>query len=74
MLQPVYTMKGFNWFDLRGTEGFGLLRAVRTILTTKLPSILPKLGPIIRTRFEELRLRHTNINGQCSQRFIPSRN
>jgi hypothetical protein len=63
MLQPVYTMKGFNWFDLRGTEGFGLLRAVRTILTSRLPEILPSLRTIIRRRFEELRLGHPLIKG-----------
>ncbi|EHK99466.1 hypothetical protein M7I_4623 [Glarea lozoyensis 74030] len=28
MLQPVYTMTGFNWFDRRGTEGVGFVRAL----------------------------------------------
>ncbi|KAI0200207.1 cytochrome P450 [Astrocystis sublimbata] len=54
MLQPVYTMHGFNWFDRRGTEGVGFVRALRTLLTNNLPQILPDLGDINRARFAEL--------------------
>ncbi|KAL5437920.1 hypothetical protein PMIN06_010389 [Paraphaeosphaeria minitans] len=43
MLQPVYSMHGFNWFDRRGTEGVGFIRALRTLLTHHLPAILPDL-------------------------------
>ena len=43
MLQPQYTMHGFNWFDRRGTEGVGFVRALRTLLTNNLPTILPDL-------------------------------
>ncbi|POS73986.1 ent-kaurene oxidase [Diaporthe helianthi] len=43
MLQPMYTMHGFDWFDGRGTEGVGFMRAIRTLLTNNLPEILPVL-------------------------------
>ncbi|KAF1852230.1 cytochrome P450 [Cucurbitaria berberidis CBS 394.84] len=43
MLQPKYSMHGFNWFDRRGTEGKGFIRALRTLLTNHLPTILPDL-------------------------------
>lgn len=54
---------GFNWFDRRGTEGVGFIRALRTLLTNNLPKILPDLTCIIRTRFEELHATHPVING-----------
>ena len=43
MLQQRYTMHGFNWFDRRGTEGVGFVRALRTLLTNNLLTILPDL-------------------------------
>ncbi|KAK1919471.1 hypothetical protein P3342_001763 [Pyrenophora teres f. teres] len=64
MLQPVYTMHGFNWFDQRGTEGVGFIRALRTLLTNNLPKILPDLTCIIRTRFQELHAGHAVVNGK----------
>lgn len=63
MLQPVYTMHGFNWFDRRGTEGVGFIRALRTLLTQNLPQILPDLSCIIRTRFEEIHAGHKVVEG-----------
>ena len=63
MLQPVYTMHGFNWFDRRGTEGVGFVRALRTLLTNNLPQILPDLSVINRTQFDELRDMHRVRNG-----------
>ncbi|OTA76492.1 hypothetical protein M434DRAFT_38836 [Hypoxylon sp. CO27-5] len=54
MLQPKYTMSGFNWFDRRGTEGVGFIKALRTMLTNNLPQVLPLLGVVIRTRTAEL--------------------
>jgi hypothetical protein len=66
MLQPKYTMHGFNWFDTRGTEGVGFVRALRTHLTGNLPQVLPDLGVIIRTRFAELHYSHSMIDGAQS--------
>ncbi|KAI1775359.1 cytochrome P450 [Hypoxylon cercidicola] len=72
MLQPVYTMHGFNWFDRRGTEGVGFVRALRTLLTSNLPQILPDLSTIIRTRFEELHAEHPIVNGAKHTPVYPS--
>ncbi|RYP36696.1 hypothetical protein DL767_003258 [Monosporascus sp. MG133] len=54
MLQPKYTMHGFSWYDLRGTEGLGFERALRTLLTSHLPEILPDLSRLVKVHFEQL--------------------
>jgi hypothetical protein len=59
-------MTGFNWFDRRGTEGVGFVRALRTMLTANLPQILPDLSSIIRTRFEELHETHPVVDSKKS--------
>ncbi|KAF2472307.1 cytochrome P450 [Lindgomyces ingoldianus] len=64
MLQPHYTMHGFNWFHRRGTEGVGFVRALRTLLTNNLPNILPDLSVIIRTRFSQFHAEHRLIKGE----------
>ncbi|KAK6212824.1 hypothetical protein LQW54_004913 [Pestalotiopsis sp. IQ-011] len=63
MLQPVYTMHGFDWFNRRGTEGVGFVRALRTLLTNNIPEILPDLGSLIRTRFQEQHAAQSVVNG-----------
>ncbi|RYC65201.1 hypothetical protein CHU98_g963 [Xylaria longipes] len=63
MLQPVYTMHGFNWFDRRGTEGVGFVRALRTLLTNNLPHIVPDLGIRIRSTFAEAHEKHALVDG-----------
>ncbi|TRX96846.1 hypothetical protein FHL15_002152 [Xylaria flabelliformis] len=40
MLQPIYTMHGFNWFDRRGTEGVGFVRALRVRHSPVYPTIV----------------------------------
>jgi hypothetical protein len=47
MFQPGYTMHGFNWHDRRGVEGVGFVRALRTLLTRRLPSIMPDLHMLL---------------------------
>ncbi|KAM7192968.1 cytochrome P450 [Naviculisporaceae sp. PSN 640] len=54
MLQPVYTMNGFNWFDRRGVEGVGFVRTLRSLLTQNLPQLLPDLSRLARVRWAEL--------------------
>ncbi|KAI0435910.1 cytochrome P450 [Xylaria telfairii] len=54
MLQPMYTMHSFNWFNVRGTEGVGFVRALRTLLTNNLRHILPDLDILNRAHFEQL--------------------
>ncbi|KAI0183417.1 cytochrome P450 [Xylaria flabelliformis] len=72
MLQPVYTMHGFNWFDRRGTEGVGFVRALRTLLTNNLPQILPKLGVFIRTTFLQMHAGHRIVNGERHSPVYPT--
>lgn len=64
MLQPVYTMHGFNWFDRRGTEGVGFVRALRTLLTNNLPQILPDLSVKVKLKFDELHGKSVPRNGK----------
>ena len=42
-MQPKYTMCGFEWKNQRGVDGTGFVRALRSILTARLPLLLPKL-------------------------------
>lgn len=37
-------MYGFEWKDQRGIEGTGFARALRSLLTAHLPSLLPGLS------------------------------
>lgn len=53
MLQPNYSMHGFNWFDTKATNGTGVIKAVRTLLTNHLPAILPDLRIAISHRLHE---------------------
>ncbi|KAF2121685.1 cytochrome P450 [Lophiotrema nucula] len=43
-LQPKHTMHGFEWKDQRGIEGTGFVRAIRELLTSRLPQLVPKLS------------------------------
>ncbi|KAG7005467.1 FAD-dependent monooxygenase [Physcia stellaris] len=40
-------MYGFEWKDQRGVEGIGFVRALRSLLTAHLPSLLPSLSASI---------------------------
>ena len=48
-------MKGFEWKDQRGIEGTGFVRALRTLLTSHLPVLIPDLmdtiGGTLRTEY-----------------------
>ncbi|KAI1127997.1 cytochrome P450 [Nemania abortiva] len=48
MLQPKYTMRGFEWRDQRGVEGTGFVRALRSLLTSHLPHFQPSIDTLIR--------------------------
>ncbi|KAF7183663.1 hypothetical protein CNMCM7691_004013 [Aspergillus felis] len=49
ILQPKYTMFGFEWQDQRGVEGTGFVRALRSRLTAHLPILMPGLQRIVET-------------------------
>ena len=40
-------MHGFEWKDQRGVEGVGFVRALRSLLTSHLPLVLPSLDAAI---------------------------
>jgi hypothetical protein len=63
MLQPLYTMNGFNWFDKRGVEGVGFVRTLRTLLTNNLPQLLPNLAMLTRTRWSDLLSEQDTVDG-----------
>jgi hypothetical protein len=71
MLQPIYTMNGFNWFDRRGVEGVGFVRTLRTLLTNHLPELLPDLGTLARTQWRELLSEKEVVNGRVSCELAP---
>jgi cytochrome P450 len=52
-LQPKQTMHGFEWNDQRGVEGTGFVRAIRNLLTARLPELLPRLSDVIRNQISE---------------------
>ena len=56
-------MQGFEWKDQRGIEGVGFVRAIRTLLTTHLPVLLPKLETSISTQFERELKEYKDLNG-----------
>jgi hypothetical protein len=64
MLQPKYTMAGFNWFDRRGTEGVGFVRALRTLLTNNLPEVLPELRISVSNLIDEMHASHPVVDGK----------
>lgn len=44
-------MHGFNWVDRRGADGVGFVRALRSLLTSHLPVLLPDMRMIIAQEF-----------------------
>ena len=56
-------MHGFNWFNVRGTEGVGFIKALRTLLTNNMPSILPDLRYGITENLTQILESHPVVNG-----------
>ncbi|KAL1962096.1 hypothetical protein VTN77DRAFT_563 [Rasamsonia byssochlamydoides] len=71
ILQPMYTMHGFNWFDRRGTEGVGFVRALRTLLTNNMPNILPDLRVAIARKFAKMHAESPVVNGSRHSPVYP---
>lgn len=51
-------MHGFEWSDVRGVEGTGFVRALRTILTSQLSTLLPELDEVITEHIHSKILEH----------------
>lgn len=60
-------MHGFNWFDRRGAEGVGSVRALRTLLTNNPRRILPDLRVAIAEDFARMQAKYPIVNGRTSQ-------
>ncbi|RAL66551.1 hypothetical protein DID88_006241 [Monilinia fructigena] len=71
VLQPKYTMSGFNGYDRRGTEDVGFIKALRTLLNNNLPSILPNLRIDIENKFSEMHDTHKVMNGSKHSPVCP---
>jgi hypothetical protein len=56
-------MHGFEWSDIRGTEGTGFVRALRTILTSHLPQLLPCLKERITDHIDGELIKHETSSG-----------
>ncbi|KAK4077104.1 uncharacterized protein Triagg1_4071 [Trichoderma aggressivum f. europaeum] len=70
ILQPKYTMYGFEWQDQRGIEGTGFVRALRSLLTSHLPKFQPDLERIVKTSLET-GLRDAQPDGFAHMRIFP---
>ncbi|ROT42882.1 cytochrome P450 [Sodiomyces alkalinus F11] len=70
MLQPKFTMYGFEWQDQRGVEGTGFVRALRSLLTSHLPQFQPDLDRIIRLALED-ELKTTGSDGFARAQLFP---
>ncbi|KAL8718433.1 MAG: hypothetical protein Q9225_004432 [Loekoesia sp. 1 TL-2023] len=57
-------MYGFEWKDQRGIEGTGFVRALRSLLTAHLPSLLPSLSSNIARSLESEILLGREANSQ----------
>ncbi|KAI0879528.1 cytochrome P450 [Hypoxylon argillaceum] len=71
MLQPKYTMQGFEWQDQRGLEGTGFVRALRSLLTSHLPYFQPSIDMIIRDSLAN-ELKSSGENGFVPVRIFPA--
>ena len=56
-------MHGFEWKDQRGVEGVGFVRALKTLLTSHLPALLPSFEAAISDQFEREVMKHKMLNG-----------
>jgi len=66
ILQPKYTMVGFDWHDRKGFDGAPLLKSIGTLLTGHLPNILPEIRYSISVMFDQQFGSHSIINGTAA--------
>lgn len=71
VLKPQYTMAGFNWHDIRGVEGTGFVRTLRTLLTNHLPKMTPGVRSIMERGFAQEVGRSGTVNALAiSKRLV----
>ncbi|KAM0247337.1 hypothetical protein ACHAQJ_009894 [Trichoderma viride] len=66
ILQPKYTMHGFEWQDQRGVEGTGFVRALRSLLTSHLPRFQPDLERLVKDTLE-IELKGVQLDAQNTE-------
>ncbi|KAL8650624.1 MAG: hypothetical protein Q9226_005063 [Calogaya cf. arnoldii] len=65
-------MQGFEWKDQRGVEGTGFVRALRCLMTSQLPNLLPSLRCTLENEMmAELKLGQT-LQGATHLKVFPS--
>jgi hypothetical protein len=63
-------MHGFEWKNQRGVEGVGFVRALRTLLTSNLPNIIPNLKSAIQVQLGK-ELDHNKLpNGKWNAHLL----
>lgn len=72
-MQPIHTMHGFEWKDQRGIEGVGFVRALRTLLTSHLPAVLPQLDAAIANELDVQLRRNKAGKGKQDPRTVLKR-
>ncbi|PON28687.1 cytochrome P450 [Trichoderma gamsii] len=70
ILQPKYTMHGFEWQDRRGVEGTGFVRALRSLLTSHLQDFQPDLERLVRDCLE-MEFRNIRSDGFAHVALFP---
>jgi hypothetical protein len=72
MLQPKYTMSGFEWQEQRGIESTGFVRALRSLLTSHLPHFRLDLETVIKQILRE-ELRRPGKDGKLEDSYSSRR-
>jgi hypothetical protein len=57
-------MQGFEWKEQRGVEGTGFVRALRTLLTSHLPCVLPNISVAIDDQLNRELAKQKTVNGR----------
>ena len=63
-------MHGFEWKDQRGIEGTGFVRALRCLLTSHLPNVVPRLDIAIADQIELELAKSKVVNGERASRKL----
>ncbi|KAL8715303.1 MAG: hypothetical protein Q9225_006427 [Loekoesia sp. 1 TL-2023] len=58
-------MRGFEWKDQRGVEGIGFVRALRSLMTAQLPTLLPSLRCTLEKEIVNELHQSRAVNGCC---------
>ena len=57
-------MHGFEWQDQRGVEGTGFVRALRSLLLSHLPELLPDIQESVERSLADGLEKHRGVDGE----------